>query len=423
MDKSAPILVLGAGTFGLSTAYHLAKAGYSDITVLEKSATIPPKLSAGNDLNKIIRAEYEDPFYTDLALQAMEAWKSPLFAPYYHEVGYLLCTSAAAPEKARRSHAVARESISARPAFRGQIVPVETRDDIKKIAPAFDGPMRWTGYFNRFAGYAHAADALTAAYSACCALGVKFRLGEAARSLTYTGDTCTGVVTATGERLRASLTVSALGASTPTVLPEIGQQLVARAWPVAHIQLTPAEAAALRGIPVTYARDLGFFFEPDRRTNLLKLCPSGAGYTNYTTPGPGAASGGKLSVPPEDNGFIHAQDEAMIRRLLRETLPSLADRPLINQQICWCADTADSEYIIDYVPGKEGLMVVSGDSGHAFKMLPVIGQWVTEAIAAGKQSRDRWRWKQGSNAAGEVSWRVGKSKDLSEMDSKIRAKL
>ena len=70
------VLVLGGGTFGLSTAYHLAKAGYKDITVLEKSAVVPPEDSAGNDLNKIIRAEYEDPFYSALALVSRQPCSS-----------------------------------------------------------------------------------------------------------------------------------------------------------------------------------------------------------------------------------------------------------------------------------------------------------------------------------------------------------
>lgn len=68
IDKNASILIVGAGTFGLSTAYHLAKAGYNNITVLEKGSEIPAPFSAGYDLNKIVRAEYEDPFYAGLAL-------------------------------------------------------------------------------------------------------------------------------------------------------------------------------------------------------------------------------------------------------------------------------------------------------------------------------------------------------------------
>ncbi|KAI6093471.1 FAD dependent oxidoreductase [Hypoxylon rubiginosum] len=414
MDKQTSILILGAGTFGLSTAYHLAKAGYTNVTVLEKSPTFPPELSAGNDLNKILRAEYEDPFYAELALEAMAAWKSPLFAPYYHETGYLLCNSAAAPEKSKKSLQKSLESIRQHPAFRGKITAVNTREDIRKVAPAFTGPMQWKGYFNSFAGYAHAADALTAVYSACIALGVTIHLGSAVQALTYSGDTCTGAKTTSGKQYDAAVTVLALGASLGSVLPEIKTQVVAKGSPVAHIQLTAAEAAQLRGIPVTYARDLGFFFEPDPRTNLLKICPSMAGYTNCDTP-----SG--LSLPPDDNAFIPARDEAMVRRLMRETLPALADRPLVGRRVCWCADTADSEYVIDFVPEKRGLVVVTGDSAHAFKMLPTVGGWVKDLVEKGQQDSARWRWKEGSDAArADISWRVGKTTDFKEVEAEMR---
>ncbi|KAI1801190.1 FAD dependent oxidoreductase [Daldinia bambusicola] len=409
MNTQSSILILGAGTFGLSTAYHLAKAGYTNITILEKSITFPPDLSAGNDLNKIIRAEYEDPFYAELALDAIAAWKSPLFSPYYHETGYLLCNSAAAPEKSKRSLQKALDSISQRPAFRNKIIPVTSRDDIRKVAPAFTGPMQWKGYFNSFAGYAAAADALMAVYSACVSLGVTIRLNSAVKTLTYSGDICTGAITVGGEHYYASVTVLALGASLGSVLSQIKRQVVAKASPLAHIQLTPEEATQLRGIPVTYARDLGFFFEPDRRTNLLKICPAMAGYTNYDTP-----SG--LSLPPDDNSFIPAADEAMIRRLLREILPELAGRPLVGRQVCWCADTADSEYVIDFVPGKKGLVVVTGDSAHAFKMLPILGKWVKEVVEKGRQDSARWRWKEGSDAASaDISWRVGQTTDFKDV--------
>ncbi|KAI1765287.1 FAD dependent oxidoreductase [Hypoxylon sp. FL1150] len=414
MDKQTSILILGAGTFGLSTAYHFARAGYTNVTVLEKCPTFPPELSAGNDLNKILRAEYEDPFYAELALEAMAAWKSPLFAPYYHETGYLLCNSAAAPEKSKKSLQKSLESIRQHPAFKGRITPVNTREDIHKVAPAFTGPMQWKGYFNSFAGYAHAADALTAVYSACIALGVTIHLNSAVHSLTYSGDTCTGAKTASGTQHAAAVTVLALGASLGAVLPEIKRQVVAKGYPVAHMQLTASEAAQLRGIPVTYARDLGFFFEPDPRTRLLKICPSTAGYTNCAT-----ASG--LSLPPDDSALLPARDEAMVRRLLREALPPLADRPLVGRRVCWCADTADSEYVIDFVPGRKGLVVVTGDSAHAFKMLPTVGGWVKDVVEKGRQDSARWRWKEGSDAASaDISWRVGRTTDFKEVEAEMR---
>jgi sarcosine oxidase/L-pipecolate oxidase len=63
-----PVIIVGAGAFGLSTALYLSQAGYTDITVFDRASEIPSPYSAANDLNKIIRAEYEDPFYRDLAL-------------------------------------------------------------------------------------------------------------------------------------------------------------------------------------------------------------------------------------------------------------------------------------------------------------------------------------------------------------------
>ena len=66
--KDSPILILGGGAWGLSTALHMVNSGYIDITVIERAEQIPSRYSAAWDLNKIVRAEYEDAFYTELAL-------------------------------------------------------------------------------------------------------------------------------------------------------------------------------------------------------------------------------------------------------------------------------------------------------------------------------------------------------------------
>lgn len=68
ISKNEHIAIIGGGAFGLSTAYELSQQGYADITVFEKDAEIPSRWSAANDLNKIMRAEYEDPWYTELGV-------------------------------------------------------------------------------------------------------------------------------------------------------------------------------------------------------------------------------------------------------------------------------------------------------------------------------------------------------------------
>jgi sarcosine oxidase / L-pipecolate oxidase len=67
-DPSAPIIIIGGGTWGLSTALHLARRGYTEITVLD-AHPIPSPISAGNDVNKIVE-------------QGMISHKSPLDFEY-----------------------------------------------------------------------------------------------------------------------------------------------------------------------------------------------------------------------------------------------------------------------------------------------------------------------------------------------------
>jgi sarcosine oxidase/L-pipecolate oxidase len=68
ISRDSRIVILGGGAWGLSTALYLVEAGYCDITILERAKTIPSPYSAAYDLNKIVRAEYEDEFYSRLAL-------------------------------------------------------------------------------------------------------------------------------------------------------------------------------------------------------------------------------------------------------------------------------------------------------------------------------------------------------------------
>lgn len=79
-----PNQVYDRGTFGISTAYHLAKRGYTNITCIDRHP-VPSLDSAAYDLNKIIRTEYDEPLYTELALEALDAWRQPEWDGIFHE--------------------------------------------------------------------------------------------------------------------------------------------------------------------------------------------------------------------------------------------------------------------------------------------------------------------------------------------------
>ncbi|KAH7910985.1 FAD dependent oxidoreductase [Hygrophoropsis aurantiaca] len=84
------VVIVGAGTFGLSTAAHLLERGYTDVTVLDRAPVLPAQDAASTDINKVVRSCYTDRFYTALARRAIEAWKGPEWEGCYHESGILL---------------------------------------------------------------------------------------------------------------------------------------------------------------------------------------------------------------------------------------------------------------------------------------------------------------------------------------------
>ena len=377
----------------------------------------------------------------------MQGWRTPLFGPYYHQTGYVVATTGRAPQKAIDHLEQALSSISSHPTFAPEIRKLNGSKDFKQHTWQYTGPLTgFKGYFNRIGGYAHSADALKGIWEHCASKGVKFIMGELAgkavellyadttaftSSSTGTGPQegtgkgrCIGVKTADGKRHSADLTICALGAYGASLIPSLGNFTTARCWSVAHVQLTEAETDYLRGIPTTNVRDLGFFFEPDPKTRLFKLCPLGTGYTNTNNDGMSLPPGDRLP-PPQD--YIPAEDERKLRQLLRETFPWMAERPFVEQKLCWFADTADSEYCIDFVPNTDhSLVVLSGDSGHGFKMMPSFGKWVTKLLDNEGQRLPRWQWRttdlRGKDWSTSVSWRIGASRelrDLIEDNSKI----
>jgi sarcosine oxidase/L-pipecolate oxidase len=370
--------------------------------------------------------------------EATHAWQTPLYAPYFHRVGYLNCVTGKAPQKAADTMNRFQAAAEKHPEIRHYVDAINGPGDIKSFCWQFKGGELpgWRGYLCRFDGYVHSADALRGIDREARSNSVQYRLGEklgAIREIVYEGagsnKKSVGVRTQAGRFHAASLVIVAVGAAASKMLPQIGTKVSAKSWSVAHVRLTDEETSALRGIPVTYARDLGFFFEPDPKTNLLKLCPMGGGYIN-TNPATGVSEAPSVL----NRGFVPPEDERKMRELLRQTLPYLAERPLVEKSLCWFADTADSDYIIDYVPQtSSSVILLSGDSGHGFKMFPIVGRWVASLLneSAGTQSIKRWRWRvskpkaKGEGFHDDVSWRIGDVRELRDIQkvAPVSAKL
>lgn len=296
-----------------------------------------------------------------------------------------------------------------------------------QLGKGLQGMGRWqTGYFNPRGGWADANKACRALLEHAIQLGVKVYPNATVAGMVWdTADAkvVSGVRTTDGRVFRAKHVVLAAGAWTSNLLtrlsPDLGleQRPSSRTWMtrpsaqcVAILRLTPAEAAALQSTPVIINFSSGFYqFEPVFDDALrewhIKIAYHSNGYLHPQPPvecsgtypsfhsiqgdQTGAREIGQEGDCSADIGYEMAQSSIPANRLeqmlaeLAQIYPHLAQHErLVSTRVCWYSDTLDENWIIDSLANHPSLpptckpsnvWVVSGDSGHAYKFLPILG--------------------------------------------------
>jgi len=85
LPSSVPVLVIGAGVHGLSTAWHLAQQGES-VLVLDKTGVAA---GASGIACGVIRNNYFQPAMSELMAACVEVWESDPEVLHYHGNGYI----------------------------------------------------------------------------------------------------------------------------------------------------------------------------------------------------------------------------------------------------------------------------------------------------------------------------------------------
>ena len=209
-------LIVGAGVFGISTAYHLIrKYPNASITVVDRDAyDADSRVAASWDWNKVVRADYDDLVYCRLALEAQDIFNSDdLWKPYFHETGiWWACRSDYAQDVLDNYKKLGRQA------------------DLKAISIAeakelFGGLFNEADYtgvkevlLNKSSGWAAAGDCLRAVTKKAIELGVKYVVAEVQTLQFGSNGECTGVRTANGKSITASHTILSTGAFTSKLL-------------------------------------------------------------------------------------------------------------------------------------------------------------------------------------------------------------
>ncbi|KAF4332238.1 sarcosine oxidase [Fusarium beomiforme] len=408
-SKSSPIVIVGAGVFGLSTALHLAERGYTNVKVLDKQPYHESQYSydkgcdaASADINKIIRSAYgKEIWYQNLALDATAKWKK-----WNEEIE----TGEIMPP------GLSSDTIEnmANVGLRHTQIDLSKADDVDRAKKqGFDFALNAfelkgnSGLLDIQSGFVYADKACRFALHKAQTLGVQFIFGEGKGKFSSFVENpesrITGVRTADGVVHPAELTVMACGGWTPSLITQLDNLCETTAGSVALFQLPPDKKLWDRFAPENFPTwsynmrqgKYGGLYGFARDTNgVVKIGYRGTKFTNPQT----QADGSIRSVPEtrwteESIRQIPITGARVIKGFVKDFLPELAQCET-STRLCWYTDSYDNHFVIDFVPKKKGLMVATGGSGHGFKFLPNLGEYIVDRIE-GRQNEylDLWRWR------------------------------
>jgi sarcosine oxidase / L-pipecolate oxidase len=160
ISENTSFVIIGAGAFGTSTALHLVRRGYTDVLLLDNHAYPSPD-QASNDTSRAVRADYATPFYSKLALKAIEAWRTdPIFRPHYHHTGRV---GASRPNGKYHTEAC-KETLKTVVIPFEQLSAGSDMSGLRRKFPGLNGPVpEWDLYYTPHAGWAHPRNAIGAA--------------------------------------------------------------------------------------------------------------------------------------------------------------------------------------------------------------------------------------------------------------------
>jgi len=372
MSGQASTVIVGGGIWGLSTAYHLARAGGTDVLVLERNDRLfDETTSQAAGLVGQIRA-------TPLMRRAIR-YAIDLFTgferetghePGFRQVGSLLL--ALTPERMASfeehvEHAN-KNGVEAR---------FVDEAEMSRLAPHLDVSRVEGGYFVPEDGYLDPRQCAEAFCSAAEDLGVSIRTGTAATGLSVRDGRVAGVETNHGF-VEAERVVVTAGPWTGMVAKMAGHEPAM--VPIRHQRVTTAPVPGIPDYhPVVRITDascylrpesggyLYGFFEPDPTSYDLEKLPAGFGTADIEKP-------------------VEVMQEA--RERLAPVFPVLKNLQIADYKRGLTTFAPDGAYLVGPVPQVDGLFAATGCAALGIAGSAAVGRWLADWVARGDPGED-----------------------------------
>ena len=367
MTSRFDVIVAGLGAMGSAVTLELARRG---LTVAGFDRYSPPHtLGSSHGGSRIIREAYfEHPLYVPLVQRAYESWSAleqQCGETLYLRTGGLMigapgCDLVEGSLASARLHGLAHEVLEAA-SIRERYPALHARDDM-------------VGVFEPRAGILFPERCIAAQMALAASAGAALHRDEPIVRWEPEGE---GVRVFTAHReLQAKTLVVATGA-----------------W---LEQLVDAPS-----MPLAIERQVLYWFKP--RSNaaafLPERCPihlwqfeRGEFFYGFPELGQGIKLArhhhGATTTADTIDRVVGDDEVDDIRMLARRFVPD-AEGELQSSAVCMYTNTPDEHFRIDWLDGRQRVLVVSACSGHGFKFAPVIGEIAADLATNRESAFDR----------------------------------
>jgi sarcosine oxidase/L-pipecolate oxidase len=377
-DEEPTVLIIGAGIFGTSTAYHLSKQYKtpSRITLVDRwdnNAPLLERHAAAIDTNRIIRTDYESHLYCNLANEAIHFW---FWSIAVHKTGLIVLD-----EKDGSFGDAVRKTFKERGGdYTCDVAPEELQNyDVTK---GVKNERLGRGYFNPEAGWCDAEKATRSFTKVALELGVKRVTGEVQELLHDSSQSrITGVRLVDGRVLKADKIVLAAGAWTSALLSpiedalkmeerdRIERQITAVGRLSAYYILNEMDTQSIidSKLPVIVIGGEVDIIPPSQSNRTLKINDLKTEIVNtVTTP-----SGQRITVPSwRDQNDLPEKLRRDSAQVMHNAMPQwTSSRTPDRWRICYDAVTPTEDWLLCQHPNSQlsNLYIAVGGSFHSYK--------------------------------------------------------
>lgn len=367
---SYDVAVIGAGVFGVWTAYKLRQAG-AKVLLLDAYGPGNSRASSGGE-SRIIRLGYgPDEIYSRSSQHSLVLWQK-LFAELdqdelFQKTGVLWL--------ARERDSYCESVFTTLQRLQANCERLDHDQLVQRFPQLEPGPITW-GLLEPDSGILLARRAVQAVVARARLDGVDYHQ-DAIVSPTSTSATLDAIKTTTGKAIRADRFVFACGPWLPKLFPDLLGELM-------HV-----------------TRQEVFFFGVPPGDDLFRkgALPAWIDFTDLVYGIPDLDGRGfKLAIDAHGPEFdpdcgdrvVTASGLSAARAYLAQRLPRLASAPITETRVCQYENTSNGDFLIDRHPEFENVWLVGGGSGHGFKHGPAVGEYAAQLIAGSGRIEPRF---------------------------------